>query len=106
MFYFLIYEIFEGEFIVVLGHSGSGKSTMVGMVFARYFVYGALLPLKAEWVEVHSQTVSQTFKEEGMVTTVTERPVYTQVNGQILRLAAIEGQQMAGLEQRIAIFIF
>ncbi|MEW9668179.1 biotin/lipoyl-binding protein [Ammoniphilus sp. 3BR4] len=59
-----------------------------------YFIYASSQPLEAEWVEIQPQTVAQTIKEEGIVASATERPVYSLINGKIIRLAAKEGQQV------------
>lgn len=59
-----------------------------------YFIHALMQPLEVESVAVQPQTVSQTFKEEGIVTSATVRPVYSLINGNILGLAVKEGQQV------------
>ncbi len=71
---------------------------MAGIIFALcmsgYFIYSSVKPLAVELLQVQPQTVSQTFKEEGIVTSATERPIYSLINGQINRLSVKEGQQV------------
>ncbi|HJV46427.1 MAG TPA: efflux RND transporter periplasmic adaptor subunit [Bacillota bacterium] len=71
-----------------------------------YMIYGALKPLDAELLKVQKQTVSQSFKEEGIVTAATERPIYSLISGEILSLKLKEGQtvkkgdQLASIESK------
>lgn len=70
----------------------------VGIMFALgmagYFIYASSKPLEAEWVEIRPQTIALTFKEEGIVASAAERPVYSLINGKIIRLAVKEGKQV------------
>ncbi|KEF36364.1 RND family efflux transporter, MFP subunit [Schinkia azotoformans MEV2011] len=59
-----------------------------------YFVYNSTKPLEAELLEVKAQTISQSFKEEGLVTAAVERPVYSVINGKIINIPVKEGQQV------------
>lgn len=59
-----------------------------------YFVYNSTKPLEAELLEVKAQTISQSFKEEGLVTAAVERPVYSVINGKIINIAVKEGQKV------------
>ncbi|HHW39336.1 MAG TPA: efflux RND transporter periplasmic adaptor subunit [Bacillales bacterium] len=59
-----------------------------------YFVYNSTKPLEAELLEVKAQTISQSFKEEGLVTAAVERPVYSVINGKIINIPVTEGQQV------------
>lgn len=59
-----------------------------------YSIYSANKPLDVELLEVQPQTVSQTFKEEGIVASATERPIYSVFNGEIKALRVKEGQQV------------
>ncbi|HHW02129.1 MAG TPA: efflux RND transporter periplasmic adaptor subunit [Thermoanaerobacterales bacterium] len=64
-------------------------------VVAVYAVFNAKKPLKAELIEVKPQTVSLVFKEEGIVETTLDRPVYATVSGEIVNLAVKEGQRVS-----------
>lgn len=59
-----------------------------------YFVYNSTKPLEAELLEVKAQTISQSFKEEGLVTSAVERPVYSVINGKIINITVKEGQKV------------
>ncbi len=59
-----------------------------------YFFYNSTKPLEAELLEVKAQTISQSFKEEGLVTAAVERPVYSVINGKIINIPVKEGQQV------------
>lgn len=59
-----------------------------------YFVYNSTKPLEAELLEVKAQTISQSFKEEGLVTAAVERPVYSVINGKIINIPVKEGQKV------------
>jgi HlyD family secretion protein len=64
-------------------------------VVAAYAAFNAQKPLKAELIEVKPQTVSLVFKEEGIVETALDRPVYATVSGEIVNLAVKEGQRVS-----------
>ena len=59
-----------------------------------YFVYNSTKPLDAELLEVKAQTISQSFKEEGLVTAAVERPVYSVINGKLINIPVSEGQKV------------
>lgn len=59
-----------------------------------YFVYNSTKPLETELLEVKAQTISQSFKEEGLVTAAVERPVYSVINGKIINIPVKEGQKV------------
>lgn len=71
---------------------------IIGAIFAvgigGYFVYNSTKPLEAELLEVKAQTISQSFKEEGLVTAAVERPVYSVINGKIINIPVSEGQKV------------
>ncbi|WP_017756699.1 efflux RND transporter periplasmic adaptor subunit [Calidifontibacillus oryziterrae] len=59
-----------------------------------YSIYSSVKPLETTIIEVQPQTVAQTFKEEGIVTSAQERLVYSLVNGAVKDLPVVEGQSV------------
>lgn len=59
-----------------------------------YFIYASVKPIKTEVLEIQPQALAQSFKEEGIVTSAIERPVYSLINGTIKRLLIDEGQEL------------
>jgi len=60
-----------------------------------FAILNARKPLQTELIEVKPGTVAQVFKEEGIVETVQDRPVYSLVSGEIISLPVKEGQRVA-----------
>ncbi|HHY73774.1 MAG TPA: efflux RND transporter periplasmic adaptor subunit [Bacillus bacterium] len=69
-------------------------SGILALSIGSYFAYSSTKPLETELLEVRSQIVSQSFKEEGIVTASNERPVYSVINGKISNLPVKEGQRV------------
>lgn len=69
-------------------------SGILALGIGGYFVYSNSKPLDTELLEVKVQTVSQTFKEEGIVTATMERPVFSVINGKIINIPVKEGQEI------------
>jgi len=71
------------------------SAILIIAVVVAYAIFNARKPLKAELIEVKPQTVSQVFKEEGIVETASDRPVYASVSGEIISLPVMEGQYVS-----------
>lgn len=71
------------------------SAILIVAVVAAYAIFNARKPLKAELIEVKPQTVSQIFKEEGIVETASDRPIYALVSGEITNLPVEEGQHVS-----------
>lgn len=69
-----------------------GGIAVIGMM--AYFIYSSVKPLETELLAVQPQTVSQSFAEEGIVVSAIERPIYSQINGNINKLYVKEGQEL------------
>lgn len=66
--------------------------TAIGII--AYFIYTSTKPLETELLKVKPQTVSQSFKEEGIVVPAVERSIYSEMNGKITALYVKEGQKL------------
>lgn len=69
-------------------------SGIMALGIGGYFVYSSIKPLETELLTVKAATISQTFKEEGIVTAAVERPVYSLVSGRINNLPIKEGDTL------------
>ncbi|NSL52336.1 efflux RND transporter periplasmic adaptor subunit [Calidifontibacillus erzurumensis] len=59
-----------------------------------YFAYSQTKPLHTELLEVKEQTVAQEFKEEGIVTSSLEQPIFSEISGKIVKMHVKEGQKV------------
>lgn len=59
-----------------------------------YTVYTVWKPLEVELLQLKPQTITQTFKEQGVVVSSEERAIYSEINGTIRQLYVKQGQQV------------
>jgi len=73
------------------------------LIIGGSLIYSSVKALDVDLLEVQPQTVSQTWKEEGIVTTAAERPIHSLIHGQISGLFVKEGQRVQRGDLLVAI---
>ena len=110
-------EIFQGEFVAIIGQSGSGKSTFMNMLgcldvptSGKYFLNGTVVSTMADndLSEIRNREIGFIFQGFNLIPNLTaeenvELPlIYRGIDRKTRRKLALESLHMVGLDKRVS----